>query len=68
MHLTEARRLGMTKRVYAVFARFGYITERVNAKNKDIAPPEIVKFFSNGDMRKIRDYVQFLNRYNNLGL
>jgi hypothetical protein len=67
-HLGEARRLGMTKRVNAVFARFGYITERANAKNKDIAPPEIVKFFPHGDMRKIRDYVQFWNRYKNLGL
>jgi len=66
-HLSEARRLGMTKRVNAVFARFGYITERVNAKNKDIPPPEIVKFFPHGDMRAIRNYIQFLNRYKNLG-
>jgi hypothetical protein len=65
-HLAEARRLGMIKRVNAVFARFGYITERVNAKNKEIPPPKIAKFFPHGEMRAIRNYVQFLNRYRNL--
>jgi len=66
-HLSEARRLGMVKRVNAVFARFEYITERANSKNKNIPPPKILKFFPHGDMRKIRDYVQFLNRYKALG-
>lgn len=66
-HLSETRRLGMIKRVNAVFARFGYITERVNAKNKHISAPTIAKFFAHGNMRAIRNYVQFLNRYRNLG-
>ena len=60
-HLKEARRLGMIKKVNAVFARFGYITSRTNAKNKDIPPPKIVKFFANGSMLGIKDYVSFWN-------
>jgi hypothetical protein len=66
-HLQEARRLGMVNRVNSVFARFGYITSRINAKNKDTPPPKIIKFFGNGSMLGIRDYVQFLNRYKDFG-
>jgi hypothetical protein len=66
-HLQEVRRLGMVNRVNSVFARFGYITSRINAKNKDTPPPQIVKFFANGSMLGIRDYFQFLNRYKDFG-
>lgn len=66
-HIKEARRLGMIERAFTKLREFGYITIRVNSKNDRTPPPKIVKFFANGDMRGIRDYVQFLNRYRSLG-
>ena len=66
-HIKEARRLGMIERTVVIMTRFGNITERANAKNDKTPPPKIVKFFANGDMRGIRDYVSFLNRNKDLG-
>lgn len=57
----------MIERAFTKLREFGYITIRVNAKNDKIPPPRIIKFFANGDMRGIRDYVSFLNRYKDLG-
>jgi hypothetical protein len=66
-HVKEARRLGMIERTVVIMTRFGDITERANAKNKDTPAPRIIKFFPNGDMRGIRDYVSYLNRNKELG-
>ena len=66
-HIKEARRLGMIERTVVIMTRFGNITERANAKNDKTPPPKIVKFYANGDMRGIRDYVSFLNRNKDLG-
>lgn len=66
-HITEARRLGMIERAFTLLRSFGSITIRVNAKNEKTPAPKIVKFFPNGDMRAIRDYVRFWNRYKTMG-
>jgi hypothetical protein len=66
-HIKEARRLGMIERTVVIMTRFGDITERANAKNKDTPPPRLIKFFPNGDMRGIRDYISYLNRNKDLG-
>jgi hypothetical protein len=68
-HIKEARRLGMIERTVVIMTRFGDITERANAKNKDTPPPKLIKFFPNnhGDMHGIRDYVSYLNRNKELG-
>lgn len=66
-HILEARRLGMIERTVVIMTQFGDITERANAKNKDTPPPRLIKFFANGDMHGIRDYVSYLNRNKDLG-
>lgn len=66
-HITNVRRLGVIERAFAKLREFGSITIRSNAKNVKIPPPKIIKFYANGDMRGIHDYVQWLNRYKNLG-
>ena len=66
-HIKEARRLGMIERAFTKLRKFGYITERVNAKNNNTPAPKIIKFYANGSMIGIRDYVRFLNRYGNMG-
>lgn len=66
-HIAEARRLGIIERAFTKLREFGSITIRVNAKNNRTPPPMIIKFYANGDMRGIRDYVQFSNRFRNLG-
>jgi hypothetical protein len=59
---TRNHRTGFTK-----LRKFGCITIRVNAKNGRTPPPKIIKVYANGDMRGIRKYVQFSNRFRNLG-
>ena len=68
-HIKEARRLGMIERTVVIMTRFGDITERANAKNKDTPPPRLIKFFPNnhGDMHGIRDYVSYWNLSKDLG-
>lgn len=66
-HITETRRLGIIERAFTKLRQFGCITIRVNVKNKKTPPPKIIKFYANGDMRGIRDYVQFSNRFRTLG-
>jgi len=66
-HITEARRIGIIERAFTKLRDFGSITIRVNAKNFETPPPDIIKFYANGDMTGMRDFVQFRNRFRNLG-
>jgi len=55
------------ERAFTKLRDFGSITIRVNAKNFETPPPDIIKFYANGDMTGMRDFVQFRNRFRNLG-
>jgi hypothetical protein len=53
-HLDECYRLGIINRGFRKLRKFGYITIRVNAKNKKIPKPAIVRYFSNPHCRGAR--------------
>jgi len=48
-HIQEALRLELIDGAFAKIREFGSITIRVNAKNEEILPPKIYRYFPNGD-------------------
>ena len=57
----------MQKRKRCFGSWLGCIAIRVNIKNKKTPPPKIIKFYANGEMTGIRDYVSY-HQNNDLGL
>ncbi len=66
-HINETKRLGIINRSFAKLREFGSITIRVNAKNNEIPPPEIIKFYYNGDMNGIVRFISHRNLVRDLG-
>ena len=58
-HIQEALRLELIDEAFAKIREFGSITIRVNAKNDEIPPPKIFRYFSNGDDTGIMEFLDF---------
>ena len=66
-HIQEAYRLGMVDEAFVAIREYGYITIRVNAKNKEKPPPKKVYYFQNGDDTGIKEFLRFWNICKELG-
>ncbi len=66
-HINETKKLGIINRSFAKLRDFGTITIRVNSKNEKIPPPEIIRFYNNGDMTGIVAYIKHKNTCEGLG-
>jgi hypothetical protein len=66
-HISETRRLGVINRGFATLRNYGHIILRENSKNRKIAPPEVIKFYNNGDMTVIADFISDKNISQGIG-
>jgi hypothetical protein len=66
-HLKECRRLEMVEPAFLKLRKFGYITIRVNAKNKETPAPKIVGLYNLGDVTGILRFEEFRQVCKNLG-
>jgi hypothetical protein len=66
-HINETRRLGIINRGFATLRNYGHIILRENSKNKKIPPPEVIKFYNNGDMTVIADFISDKNLSQGIG-
>ena len=66
-HISETKRLGIINRGFAKMRFLDAITIRVNSKNAKTPPPEVIKYYSNGEKTGILRFIKHKNLCIDLG-
>ena len=66
-HIQECYRLNVIRKSFTRLRKFGFITIRVNAKNRDKPCPQILHYFHDGDDRGTERYLAHWKMCRKLG-